>query len=341
MPTTPAPPFANYGMLTGQLFLYGQGRAAFESPAPKTPNNGWMGRLLKSTPDFCANKLILLGGLSDGLIPTPYTGELERVCIEHDWSLVQPVLSSSYTGFGHGSLERDCTELQELIQYLSEFRNGQQFALVGHSTGCQDAVYFLRHAKPSCRAKMRLVVLQAPVSDREGAQDQDPKLQEKLGFAETLVQAGKGQEMVPRDFFWAPMTAQRFVDLHEKGGSDDFFSSDWSDEELQDLLSHVGDSAHNDGATDATEGGNATPVTERKGIAILVAFSGADEYVPDHVDKRALTERLVGAMNAKCPEDKTVAHALYLPTGNHNLSQSPKDAKAFINKVSEMLSGNS
>ncbi|KAG7347420.1 DUF1749 domain containing protein [Nitzschia inconspicua] len=250
-------PFSNYGILSGELFLYGGGRAAFESPLPSLPSNdGNASRIsISSDLSYCTNKCILLGGLSDGLLPVPYTQRLEDVCRQHEWSLVQPILSSSYTGFGHGSLQRDCDELQELLSYLISYRNGKEFAIIGHSTGCQDAVYFLKHGPNDLRSMIRLVALQAPVSDREDAMLQDT-FAAKLDHAQALVQEGKGQEMLPRSYFWAPITAQRFVDLQAKGGMDDFFSSDFTDEELATRLEHIG--------------------THDK-LRLLVAFSGADE----------------------------------------------------------------
>lgn len=305
-------PFANYGHLSGHLFLYAGGRAAFETSLPlPTPEGVGDDNYLSYRP----NKCILLGGLSDGLLPVPYTQQLEEVCRKHEWSLVQPILSSSYTGFGHGSLQRDCDELQELLQYLITYRNGKEFALVGHSTGCQDAVYFLKYASAELRSTLRMVALQAPVSDREGAMQQRG-YQEKLEHAQQLVNDGKGQEMLPRSHFWAPITAQRFVDLQAKGGTDDFFSSDFTDEELVHRLEHVG--THED-------------------LQMLVAFSGSDEYVPSNVDTAALTHRLVAAMNSLCPQHKPVAEALYLKTGNHNLSKGPDDGAVFVKRVSDLL----
>jgi alpha-beta hydrolase superfamily lysophospholipase len=296
-------PYANYGQLSGQLFLYAQGRAAFETT------------IAGGGAELSSNKCILLGGLSDGLLPVPYTQRLADACQEHDWSLVQPILSSSYLGFGHGSLQRDCEELQELVRYLTEYRNGKEFALVGHSTGCQDAVYFLKHADSELRSKFRMVALQAPVSDRGGVENRKG-FSEKLAHAQTLVQGGKGQEMLPRSHHWAPITAQRFVDLHEKGGADDFFSSDFTDVELAERLGHVG--THDN-------------------LNMLVVFSGSDEYVPSHVDSVALTDRLVEAMNSNCSHDKRVAESLYLETGNHNLSEGPNDSQTFVDRISDIL----
>jgi hypothetical protein len=306
------PPLSNYGILSGQLFLYAGGRAAFES-LPAVKDLTTMDDAVLPTTKKC----ILIGGLSDGLLPVPYTQELERACQQNQWSLVQPILSSSYMGFGNGSLSRDCDELQELMRYLVDYRHAEEFCLVGHSTGCQDAVYFLEHAAPEWRSKLKVVALQAPVSDREGAMQQE-HYQEHLELAQSFVADGKGQEMMPRAAFWAPITAQRLLDLQAKGGTDDYFSSDYTDEELCARLQHVG---------------------TNEDLQVLVAYSGADEYTPSHVDKSLLTDRMVSAMNSKCADNgkQQVAQRLYIDTGNHNLSKGPDDGKLFVDKLAELF----
>ena len=103
----PPPPVSPYGSFTGTLFQYARNLVAFESFSPHSVGN--------QNNEAChppKKKCILLGGLSDGLIPTPYTKKLETACHDLGWSLVQPVLSSSYLGFGHGSLERDTEEIK-------------------------------------------------------------------------------------------------------------------------------------------------------------------------------------------------------------------------------------
>jgi Protein of unknown function (DUF1749) len=387
MPATPSPlpattaqptppPFMNYGILTGQLFLYAQGRAAFESPSLPLRSSSASASSPHPDDDCCfrPNKLIVIGGLSDGLLPVPYLSDLyEQICCgrggddnDNDddvataststalsslWSIVQPVISSSYTGFGHGSLSLDCDEIVELLDYLARYRNGQQFALLGHSTGCQDLVYLWKNLSPTniLKSKIKLLVLQAPVSDREGSEVNDPDLPKKLQHCQQLVDEGQGNEMVPRNFFWAPITAQRFLDLHSKGGTDDFFSSDFTDDELNNKLSHISDpkSAPADARVEDNDDGTSSS-SSSPGLQVLVAFSGEDEYVPSHVNKKLLTDRLVNAMNTHCgsrssnqssctPSNVVVAHGLYLPTGNHNLSKNPSDAKLFVEKVSEMI----
>ena len=126
---TGSPPLANYGVLTGQMFLYARGRAAFEScptvvakaavdSIASSKNPQYIAKAMATTAiaNLSPKKCILLGGLSDGMLPVPYTSLLEDICHEHQWSLVQPILSSSYLGFGNGSLDRDVQELEELIE---------------------------------------------------------------------------------------------------------------------------------------------------------------------------------------------------------------------------------
>jgi hypothetical protein len=152
--------------------------------------------------------------------------------------------------------------------------------------------------------------MQAPVSDREDAMMQ-PQYAKNIEIARSLVSDEKEMEMMPQSAFWAPITARRFLDLQDINGRDDFFSSDLTDEQLQERLAHVGD------------------VADRQ---VLVAFSGKDEYVPATVDKKQILERLCRAMNHVHP----VATPLFLETANHNLSLGD-DSDRFVHKVADML----
>jgi len=82
------------------------------------------------------------------------------------------VLSSSYLGFGHGSLDRDTNEICKLMNYLlchscgggeEEEEDGVEptFALVGHSTGCQNSVHFVKYGQEDLvkRTKVRFFVV--------------------------------------------------------------------------------------------------------------------------------------------------------------------------------------
>jgi hypothetical protein len=301
--------------IAGELFLYARGRAAFESLGATTAATA-TGATTASTlqqQQHSPNKLILLGGLSDGFMPTPYATPLTAACERLGWSVVQPILSSSYMGFGNGSLDRDSEELDELLQYLVQHRSCQNVCLVGHSTGCQQTVHYLKHGVAANREKVKVAVMQAPVSDREHAMT-EPNYTKYLNLAKDMIAKDnkQGQEMMPREAFWAPITAQRLLDLHLVGGSDDFFSSDFSDEELANRLGHVGVNCP----------------------AAMVAWSGSDEFVPTTVDGEALMKRLTSAMNSNSGQS---AKGLFMPTGNHNLSIGPEDADTFVAEICKLL----
>ena len=213
------------------------------------------------------------------------------------------------------------------MRYLNAHRSGETFALVGHSTGCQNSIHFLKHGDEDMVARTKSVALQAPVSDREHVMV-EPNYQENIGLARQMKKDGKGEEMMPRSAFWAPITASRFASLQDVGGEDDFFSSDLSDEDMAERLGHVG-------------------VWGRKHSGyLLAAYSGADEYVPDHVDKDKLLERMCGAMNGsvsdgakdtKEGDKRPVATPLMITTANHNLSEGEGDGNKFVAAVAEQL----
>lgn len=135
-----------------------------------------------------------------------------------------------------------------------------------------------------------------------------------MKLANKMKADGKQNEMMPRAAHWCPITAQRFLDLHEKGGSDDFFSSDWTDQELIDRLGHMSQDP------------------QRR---VIVAFSGSDEFVPKYVNHKELSQRLCRAMNGG--HDSGVAEEFFIPTGNHNLSEGEGDKEAFAKIVGECL----
>jgi len=316
-PTNTIPPLSPYGIFSGDLFQYktAPSLVAFESSPGGSGGNG-----SNNYGDLSPHKCILIGGLSDGLIPTPYAKDLERACHSIGWSLVQPLMSSSGLGFGHGSLNRDTQELSSLLRYLIHHRKAETFAFVGHSTGCQNSMHFIKYGDEDLVEKVKAIALQAPVSDREDAMIRS-NYEKNIGHAKYLMEVGQGEEMMPRDAFWAPITASRFLSLQDFGGDDDFFSSDFSDKELMLRLGHIG------------------KVSEQTGLRVLVAFSGQDEYVPDFIDKNKLLERLCMAMkNQKSNSGEERIMPLMLDTGNHNLSNDEgNDKQSFVQHVEAML----
>ena len=282
-------------MMTGTLLQYGQGRQCFVS-GPGGAGGGVVG----------AKVCVVLGGLSDGLLACPYAPALSEALGRLGWSTVQPVLRSSYCQFGFSSLAADCEDVAELLAF---FGGDREVALVGHSTGSQIAASFVASGRAAHH-----VVFQAGVSDRETYDAAEAAARAPLlDLARDMVERRDGGEFLPRSAFWAPMTAQRYLDLLDVGGADDFFSADLGDDDLRSRFENF----------------------RGRNVNALVCYSGADEYAPPSVDKAGLVRRLCGAM--KGPDNRVVG--CVLDKANHNLSRDDDAAAVFVAAVAAFLSG--
>ena len=231
---------------------------------------------------------VFLGGLSDGLLFADFAPTLADAIGHHGWSLVQPLLRSSASGWGTSSLKTDAEDLDELLKHLHD-DGCPTVVLFGHSTGCQDAVYHLKHGAWS--ELVCGVVLQAPVSDREYFATL-PDTQSKSDAAHALVAAGRGHDVLPRaDSNSVPVSASRWLSLAGPDGDDDMFSSDFSDAELKEKLGHIN-------------------------IPVLLVQSSADEYIPRDIDGAKLVHRLANAIG---PQARAVVldGAKHVPEGDH------------------------
>ena len=99
--------------------------------------------------------------------------------------------------FGVGSLRQDVKDLDRLLRCLSDriteprledSASGLKVAIIGHSTGCQQAVMHARHG--TTREIVAAIVLQGPVSDREYLQTLDTT-DELVSQARELVASGR------------------------------------------------------------------------------------------------------------------------------------------------------
>ncbi|CAI2040130.1 hypothetical protein SEUBUCD646_0H02050 [Saccharomyces eubayanus] len=218
--------------------------------------------------------LVMIGGMTDGLLTVPYATELAHTLEPHGYSVVNVQLTSSFLGFGTASLDKDVEELKSLVDFLKGAQGGRREAVVlmGHSTGSQDVMhYLLRHGNSVAAG-----IIQGSCSDRESFDqtiDQafDPQLLATLtARARELVDAGHQNDLLSSEYsaylFDTPVTAYRWCSLMEAGGDDDYFSSDLPAEALA-----------------ASFGRLKTP--------LLVAYSENDQYVPPWVDKHALLAR--------------------------------------------------
>ncbi|CAN4112740.1 unnamed protein product [Withania somnifera] len=242
-------------------------------------------------------QVIFIGGLTDGFLATDYLEPLAVALDKEKWSLVQFLLSSSYSGYGTSSLRRDAMELDLLISYLINKEESEGVVLLGHSTGCQDIVYYMC-TNAACSRAVRAAILQAPVSDREYKATL-PYTASMIDLASNMITEGRNFELMPREANPdAPITAFRYHSLCAYNGEDDLFSSDFSDDQLKQKLGHMSN----------------TPCQ--------VIFSMGDEYVPDYVDKKALVDRLCRALGG--------AEKVEIEHGNHSLSNRVVEAVEAI-----------
>ncbi|XP_017974143.1 PREDICTED: UPF0613 protein PB24D3.06c isoform X1 [Theobroma cacao] len=242
-------------------------------------------------------QVIFIGGLTDGFLATEYLEPLAIALDNEKWSLVQLLMSSSYTGYGTSSLQQDAMEIDQLISYLINKENSEGVVLLGHSTGCQDIVHYM-HTNAACSRAVRAAILQAPVSDREYRATL-PETATMIDLASSMIKEGRGSDLMPKEADpSSPITAYRYNSLCAYMGDDDMFSSDLNDDQLRMRLGHMAN----------------TPCQ--------VIYSMADEYVPEYVDKKALVERLCRAMGG--------AEKVEIEYGNHSLSNRVHEAVQAI-----------
>ncbi|CAF1068870.1 unnamed protein product [Rotaria sordida] len=225
----------------GNLFVYDSksNLVAFES-----------GSLLSSR---C---LILIGGLTDGLLSLPYVEKLSSKLesLSKPYSLIQPLFRSSNLQYGWHTIDDDIQDLNILIDYLINNRNHLlSIILMGHSTGCQDIIHYLRQQKK--HPKIHRVILQGPVSDRQYLSTLS-STKDQLDYCLNHLENKK--EWLPRYLHDPPLTIERCLSLNQENSIEDLFSSDLSDEQLKNIYENI-----------------ETPITW--------IWSKQDEYVPDNI----------------------------------------------------------
>ena len=228
-----------------------------------------------SPTDF-PNVLVMIGGMTDGLLTVPYVAGLSKALEPLGYSVVQIQMRSSYLGWGTSSLLEDVEQIRELVDFLRSDAGGKRkkIVLMGHSTGSQDVMlYMLKHG-----GTIDAGILQGSCSDREAALIDVPAglLEELNDEASKLRDAGKGNELLPSKFskFVAgtPISVYRWCSIMLPQGDDDYFSSDIPTDVLQETFG-------------------------RLNKPFLIAYSAEDEFVPTTVDKVALLQKWREASN--------------------------------------------
>ncbi|TVY81986.1 UPF0613 protein PB24D3.06c [Lachnellula suecica] len=272
------------------------------------------------------HSILFIGGLGDGLATTSYTTDIIHALQPTPWSFFSLVLSSSYSQWGE--LKASCGKI----------------VLMGHSTGSQAVLHYLYNPNPHdsapafdpelrhpVRPALDGAIMQAPVSDREELQmcardgfgEKSPAEVEALfREIEAIVRDGaRGDQafdtllplaLTSPIYGRVPISCRRFMSLlsptsPSEPHEDDLFSSDLSDERLA-----------------ATFGMVATRRLLKGRLLVLV--SGADQSVPEYVDKEDLLSRWRNAANQR--EKESVWDDEYsgvIPGASHALSDGDQE----------------
>jgi pimeloyl-ACP methyl ester carboxylesterase len=274
------------------------------------------------------NIFLWIGGLGDGILTVKYPQAI-AASLPPNWALAEVLLSSSYKGWGTGSLVRDAKELGDCVRYFKQLRPGAKIVLMGHSTGCQDIMEYLVGEGKESRDSIDGAILQAGVSDREAWQDMvkadevmKKQLEELKTKAYMLLQEGKGEEIMPLEGnpvakeFGAPITAYRLDSLLRLRGDDDYFSSDLDDADLARTFGKI-----------------------PKESPMMFLWGSEDPYVPAHVDREGILKRwtdVVRQGNGVVDD----AHGGVIKGAHHNLNDDPKEVvQDLVERVLGFLKG--
>lgn len=199
------------------------------------------------------------------------------------------------------SLDQDVEEIGSCVQYVRAHKRTQcsetegMIVIMGHSTGSQDVLHYIYSPKPLKRPQVDGAILQAPVSDRENllqflktgdgcvSSEAATKIYDDLvKIAKANVASGCEETPLPQTSaskigYDVLMSSHRFLSLTspdspESPLDDDLFSSDLSDERLEQTFGAIG----------------------HRGLlkkSLLVVPGDADEYVPSWINKDTLLGR--------------------------------------------------
>lgn len=162
--------------------------------------------------------MIMLGGLGDNILSLPYIESLDRYCSSKGFSLIIPQLRSM-PDFNIRSVKSDIEDISDLLSTV----NGD-FVLIGHSTGCNDILLFLKRKIPD---NLKCVVLQGPVSDTESISREHAN-----SVLSKIVSSDPKKKYIETEDgnIWLK---DRFVSLYSVRGMEDFFSSYLDDSEFR------------------------------------------------------------------------------------------------------------
>jgi pimeloyl-ACP methyl ester carboxylesterase len=206
-----------------------------------------------TTPPFSKSVVLFIPGLGDGLFSLPFIEDFCSKLAFINFSFSQVIMRSSFNRFGQHLLDDDRKDIHEAVLHLV-YLGFRRIFLMGHSTGCQDILYFLNKTRLDTSI-IKGVILLGSVSDRE-APTCPQNIAHYLAIDDPLF-------IVPG--FNTLFRKERFISLFVKGGTEDMFSSDLKN----------------------------FPRLEKLAIKTLILLGEDDESIPAQGDKEKLLQRWV------------------------------------------------
>ncbi|KAM0681668.1 hypothetical protein GINT2_000182 [Glugoides intestinalis] len=152
--------------------------------------------------------IILIPGLGDNILSLPYVTLLYKYCKTKKVKLVIPQLRSM-PNFTITPIEHDLEDLAAIIKTIKG-----EIILLGHSTGCNDILLFIRQNKLE---NIKGIVLQGPVSDIEA------ESQLKIEYGLNQIKKSADSKYIEfNDEIWLK---ERFISLYTVNEKEDLFSS--------------------------------------------------------------------------------------------------------------------
>ena len=216
--------------------------------------------------------IVFIHGLTEGFLQPAYVRPLAECLGQSGFRFFQPLLRSSYSGWGKASLDDDAADLKDFINHIRQDRGATRIFLIGHSTGCQDIVHFLKACKID---DIMAVILQGAVSDREAFDvicKGDKEMMELRHRMREEAVTMAPSEFLPREAARLvregdALIAQRFLSLDGNRTLDDMFSSDLPDEYMKQRFANIL-------------------------VPVLIVQSLKDEYLPSHANAAELGSRI-------------------------------------------------
>ncbi len=297
------------------------------------------------------NILLFIGGMFDNFRSVGYVDELAEILQTSSWRVCHVQLSSATRSFGTFSLSRDVDEIETCINFIRSNRGvgntDTKVVLLGHSTGCQDTFTYIYSETKTPRPRIQGAILQAAVSDREGAMHSvSAKSEIKslynqcMALVSTTPSEHYNTTVLPMHcttpmFGPTPMSISRFLSLVSPGSpsdpsADDLFSSDIPDSILATTFGKVG-----------SQTSPLQPLSSSHTRSLMILLSGADEYCPAFIDKAELLFRWRKAVEAG--SGQLHPQSQIIENGLHDLSGSLHEQKharqvVFRRAVSTYLS---